>query len=529
MFGKQAKGEVLRSSHAPNHAVIADLLKQASRSMSRQISLTWPAADGKSRFILSVSLVPAVVQRDSRGWATMAGQQQKSVSEPEWSFFKETEGVRKELFTMRSTDTGLILTLTAQSVEPNRNEKTLANIPAMKTSQSNPTTTQIGMQAVSEQMPEGLPSALLLSGNLSDVDLPSILQSIGLCKMTGKLKVYGSAHIAEVFFDEGELVHANSSHALLSEEFLEGNEALVDLFTWDDGGFQFQPGWKSEERTVDKRIDKLLLEGAALSDYKESLAKSGLSMDSVLLKTDEARSLTEEQLEKRWKDGLPLHINLQRELFEILSQPLSLQALLEAKALPRSKWIPCLFNLVNLKLVGIAGGAEKDTASREFANVEELIAGAYSKLVEPSGLLKYGQFLLLARSELTRYQSTENPYSVALISFADFDGELSDAALGAIADCFYESAQPIDMLAYKDPKHLMVLLPHCDETTAVVTLEKFLKNLFDLDLPDNLKGKELGMRIGVASVPRDGDDFVKVLSQTSQRVKTATEAEPIVS
>jgi GGDEF domain-containing protein len=135
---------------------------------------------------------------------------------------------------------------------------------------------------------------------------------------------------------------------------------------------------------------------------------------------------------------------------------------------------------------------------------------------------------LLARSELTRYQATEIPFSIAIVDFENVEEPLTDAMLASIADCFYQVCQPVDIMACKNYKRLFFLLPHSEETIAAGTMKKFLKNLFVLQLPNDMQGSALGARIGIASVPRDSEDFVILLTRANQRRNSAHEAQPIV-
>jgi hypothetical protein len=247
-----------------------------------------------------------------------------------------------------------------------------------------------------------------------------------------------------------------------------------------------------------------------------------------LQRTEIAANLSDEELSARFKEGLPVHIEAQKEIYAFLSQPKSLQSILDFKPMAKSAWVPVIFNLINLKLAKVFGEREDGgDGDPEFSDVDDIISEAYIKLVEPSGLLKYGHFLLLARSELTRYQSTEIPFSVAVVKFESLDASLPDNVLTGIADCFYEACQPIDVLSVKDARRLFILLPHSEETIAANTMQKFLKNLFVAQLPNGMNGSGLGIRIGVASVPTDGDDFIQLLVKANGRCNQATSGQPL--
>ena len=127
-----------------------------------------------------------------------------------------------------------------------------------------------------------------------------------------------------------------------------GETVLLEVFTWDDGSFQFQHGWQTAERTV-----HLVLEGATLRDYRNSLKKAGITQTTVLFRAE--ANLTEAQFEAKLANGLPMNIDFQKKVFLVLREPRSLAEILDAVPMDRVTWIPVIFSLVTSKLIAARG------------------------------------------------------------------------------------------------------------------------------------------------------------------------------
>jgi hypothetical protein len=100
---------------------------------------------------------------------------------------------------------------------------------------------------------------LELRGNLKDFGLSDIIQLVGFGKKTGVLRVDCGEGGAALYFDDGNVVHA---------EFpgLEGESAVFRLFHELQGEFQFQTDTASRKRTIAMHPTNLVMEAARLLD-----------------------------------------------------------------------------------------------------------------------------------------------------------------------------------------------------------------------------------------------------------------------
>lgn len=124
-------------------------------------------------------------------------------------------------------------------------------------------------------MPDGNIGQITLAGDIATVDLTNIFQSISICKMTGRLNLYHHTTQGEIYFTDGTIVHALLHSAMDTVLRLTPEQVVLELLTWQAGTFRFNPGWTTSERTINRRLDSFLLEGAALSDYQQALAGMG--------------------------------------------------------------------------------------------------------------------------------------------------------------------------------------------------------------------------------------------------------------
>lgn len=107
-------------------------------------------------------------------------------------------------------------------------------------------------------------SETALEGNLSHTDLPGIMQMLGHSRQTGALHVNAGEMDGIVFFDAGEVVHAECGDEI-------GDDAVVFLVKncngIEKGVYKFLPGDTAMTRTVLRSVTELMLD--ALREYDE--------------------------------------------------------------------------------------------------------------------------------------------------------------------------------------------------------------------------------------------------------------------
>lgn len=128
-----------------------------------------------------------------------------------------------------------------------------------------------------------------LTGELSKVSLPNLLQLVRNGALTGKFGLLQGAKTATVLIEDGSIVHAEAD-ALL------GREALFELFLWLSGTFSFIEidSVDDHERSInpedpEETTDKLIREGQHYAEQKRFLDQLRISGQSVLSPVRDAR------------------------------------------------------------------------------------------------------------------------------------------------------------------------------------------------------------------------------------------------
>lgn len=104
-----------------------------------------------------------------------------------------------------------------------------------------------------------------LSGSLSHLDLPGVIQMLGQARQTGALHINASDADGIVFFEGGEIVHAECGTFF-------GDEAVTQIVKTchgaDTGVYKFNYGATASQRTVLRSATDLLLD--AMREFDES-------------------------------------------------------------------------------------------------------------------------------------------------------------------------------------------------------------------------------------------------------------------
>jgi CheY-like chemotaxis protein len=108
-------------------------------------------------------------------------------------------------------------------------------------------------------------SEAALSGSLSHLDLPGVIQMLGQSRQTGALHINASETDGIIFLEAGEIFHAECGP-------LFGDEAVMQIVrnchTKGDGVYKFIYGDTAAQRTVLRSATDLLLD--AMRDFDES-------------------------------------------------------------------------------------------------------------------------------------------------------------------------------------------------------------------------------------------------------------------
>jgi len=118
-----------------------------------------------------------------------------------------------------------------------------------------------------------------VEGNIKDFPLVDVLNLLSFGAKTGILKINGKKNRedlnGEIYFLNGKIVDANSG-------VKKGEEAFYDIFLIDEGTFSFSVKDFKKEKTIEKNLDALLLEGIRRADELKGLQSKLPNFDSFL-------------------------------------------------------------------------------------------------------------------------------------------------------------------------------------------------------------------------------------------------------
>lgn len=164
--------------------------------------------------------------------------------------------------------------------------------------------TDLSQQEDAGQIPEDQTGGRLISGKLSELSLPDLLQMLSTTKKTGRLVVSKNKvlfppdpsktrprDIASLYIDEGELKFAEYDDS-------ENEEAFFKLLAWTQGYFSLFPHSQFQfEQMITMPIEALLLDGMRRLDEARANAQELGAEDMLEVQLDEPlTSLEPDQL-----------------------------------------------------------------------------------------------------------------------------------------------------------------------------------------------------------------------------------------
>ncbi len=445
-------------------------------------------------------------------------------ADPIWKFSSGTLNGMKEVWTLPSIDVGLIHNLV---VSESTGQQTVDLISAASVkSQSTTGTFSLGRgeeepTALNKEPPKfaGLSQmqrllaeqkelknkvSVALEGDLEKLPLSSVVQSLALTKMTGRLEITGKDSGAEIFVVEGRPMHATTGDAT-------GDNAIVELLSWETGKFRLLENQRPAVTTVSKRLETLLMEGATLQDQHIHLNRIGLNLDAFLIQPH--ANLSEMHFEQIVRTGPPCNMQMLKDLYMEIDGHTSLFDLLRRMPLTKAEWIPLLFNLTQVGLVTVS--KEKPTVfkapeTRTAPDVqldETSIQSALRPLLRvESEIFTYPIFQYLVKQEVCRFDIDSKPLALVVFDlFIEKEGAqipLPLSAVKAVMQRLKEMIRPIDIIGHFETLDYALLLPQTTGRSATVVAQRMSEKLKSAPF-EGLGTSVVNACFGVAAVPQD--------------------------
>jgi len=110
-----------------------------------------------------------------------------------------------------------------------------------------------------EKMAKTAPSDGVVRGNLAQMNVIDLMQSLEMGRKSCQLSLSNEADKCEVYFAEGQVKHATYGS-------LVGDEAVFKVLRWTSGNFELNFEGKTSEQTTQLNTQGLLMEGLRLLD-----------------------------------------------------------------------------------------------------------------------------------------------------------------------------------------------------------------------------------------------------------------------
>lgn len=110
-----------------------------------------------------------------------------------------------------------------------------------------------------EKMAKTAPSDGVVRGNLSQMNVIDLMQSLEMGRKSCRLSLSNEGDRCEVFFSEGQVKHATYGS-------LAGDAAVFKVLRWTGGNFQIDFEGKTDKETTQLNTQGLLMEGLRLLD-----------------------------------------------------------------------------------------------------------------------------------------------------------------------------------------------------------------------------------------------------------------------
>ncbi len=448
-------------------------------------------------------------------------------------------GLRRDEATLRMTNTVTSVPAAqpqpAQGTQPTPNIQqggsTQHNAPAQ---QSTPTThhnapaqhsapihPQPASQPVSPTPPE---PALTFpkQGDLKDLSLDELLRKIIQSRTTGKLEIRNDNSTALVWVQNGQPVDATAGDA-------EGDEAIIELLTWRDGQYFFEPRVLRNSHTVHQTMDALMTQSRQLSERTHYLKKAGMLFSSTLL--PKRTNITDLEFVQRAGPQAPMNVEFMNKFYRMLDGKQSVEEMLRAFQLSRIQVITLIYHLLTNDLIKISNQAVK---SSQFAVQPRVIDGAAIQSVMMSlrradtGMFIYPAFLYFLEQEYFRCYRSRSPLSVIVFEMRMLTGNGNRQLLPgpAILDAVLRISQlkrHVDLLAHYDAYDYALLLPNTKANGSQIFANRLVRALTASPLGGEVGPSNLALSMGCSSIPEDFVDLSSLLGAADLAMAQAKE------
>ena len=119
-----------------------------------------------------------------------------------------------------------------------------------------------------------------MQGNLQEMAAADLIQHYCQSRKTMLLRIQHASHNADLYFHDGNLVHAIMDHEA-------GEEAIYRVLTWKEGKFNIKNNVKPPATTIERNWAGLLLEGARRIDENDQAENTFCDDENLIIEESE--------------------------------------------------------------------------------------------------------------------------------------------------------------------------------------------------------------------------------------------------
>lgn len=505
-----------RGAQAPDMPELHRLLSLALGRRGQHVQTSWHSTDKSSDFVLDV------ISNTNGG-------------DPKWQLYREHRGNRQLLFDYPSCDVLLVHNFIASScaeflansrahtksshapIVPDTPPPFMHEQPATATP---PTAGGNGAQVISQALPS--------SGDIAKFPLDQLLDALKAAKMTGKLEIRHYNTTALLYVRDGMPIDATTSDT-------EGEDAIIELLTWKEGQFTFEPRVLRNSHTVHQPIESLSAQSKQLAERMTYLSTSGMHPNSALI--PKSPGLTDLEFVQKAARGAPMDVEEMKKLYRSLDGKKTMEELLRSMRCPRVQLINVLYHLVINGLVGISNEIvlQKPSEVRprpiEASAIQSVMMNLRSM---ETGMFIYPAFLYFLEQEYFRCYRSKTPLSVIVFEIRVLGGGSVQQMLSApaVLDAVLRISQlkrHVDLLAHYDSFDYALLLPNTKANGAQIFAKRIVKALTETPLAGEIDAGRLSLALGCASMPEDFAELSELLGAADLAMsKSRSGKKPVV-
>lgn len=483
-----------KQSALPSRQQVQKMLSEAQRNSGSLVELQF----GDSPEVYSLVVSP---DRASHNWLWMLYRGEGNASALEWSHITGDAEAIYNLIIAQFPGWGLKKTL-ATDLE----DATTVTMPRpFAAPMSQPTNTSL-MRST-------------LEGDLRNLPCPALLQSVMVGQMTGKLEILCPSDIAHVYVQDGNPIHCEIRGC-------EGEDALIELSGWEEGTFCFYPETISPnlKKSIKRRLEFLLMEGANMKDQLKALVQKGMTPDALIERMN--ITLTEKEFEEAIEKGTGYDITAQKKFYVMVDNQSSLLELLRARPLPKTVYIPILFNLVGCNLLKFVEPRARTDASNQFSTQGmkldwSQLRAAQNALCRPdTNIFAYSTLLFFLRQEFNRYQRFGQPFSIMIVQmrlapYGNQDPGAEESVpihlIRKLVPTIERLKREVDMFGHYEVLDYAMILPNTSSGSARVFADRLVETIVAAIRNEDLGGNDFKIRLGCACIPDHTQDLEQLL------------------